>query len=233
MLQRASAKLTTQSGSTGFPKAVPFSMGRSIPFANRRSSNIGINCGPNGDRYYNCMPMYHGTGGTVTVNCMTSGITLCIGKKFSATRFWDDIRDSDSTAFVYVGEAARYLLSQPQSPRDKEHRVHVMFGNGLRPDVWTKFQDRFGIETVAEFFNSSEGVFGTINVCRGPYLQKAVGHHGAILRNYFKNYYMTAEVDIDTGDLYRDPKTGFGRLTPLEVGGEVIVNVPDVSLFPG
>jgi len=108
-----------------------------------------------------------------------------------------------------------------------------MFGNGLRPDVWKRFQDRFGIETVAEFFNSSEGVFGLLNVCSGPYLQACVGHHGWIMRTYFRNYYATAEVDLDTGDLYRDPKTGFGRRTPLEVGGEAIVQVPNVTLFPG
>jgi acyl-CoA synthetase (AMP-forming)/AMP-acid ligase II len=98
---------------------------------------------------------------------MLSGITLCIGKKFSTSRFWDDIRDSEATAFVYVGEAARYLLNNPPSPRDKEHKVRVVFGNGLRPDVWKRFQDRFGIDTVAEFFNSTEGVFGLINVVRG------------------------------------------------------------------
>jgi acyl-CoA synthetase (AMP-forming)/AMP-acid ligase II len=67
----------------------------------------------------------------------------------------------------------------------------------------------------------------------GPYLQASVGHHGAILRKWLKDYYCTAEVDIDTGELYRDPKTGFGRLTPLEKGGEVIVQVPEESLFPG
>jgi acyl-CoA synthetase (AMP-forming)/AMP-acid ligase II len=177
--------------------------------------------------------MYHGTGGTVAVNCMISGVTLCIGKKFSVNRFWDDIRDSNSTAFVYVGEAARYLLSQPPSPRDKDHKVRVIFGNGLRPDVWRRFQDRFGIETIAEFFNSSEGVFGLINVSRGPYSQTAVGHHGLLFRTLYRNYFATAEVDIDTGDLVRDPKTGFGKRTPLESGGEVIVQVPDQSLFPG
>lgn len=124
------------SGSTGFPKAVPFPTGRTLPFANRKQSMIGIRQGPNGDRYYCCMPLYHGTGGVMAVGCMISGTTLCIGKKFSATRFWDDIRDSDSTAFVYVGEAARYLLAQPPSPRDKDNKVRIMFGNGLRPDVW-------------------------------------------------------------------------------------------------
>lgn len=101
------------------------------------------------------------------MTCMLSGISLCIGKKFSASRFWDDIRDSDATAFVYVGETARYLLAAPPSPKDKQHRVKVMFGNGLRPDVWARFQQRFGVETVSEFFNSTEGVFALMNVCRG------------------------------------------------------------------
>jgi acyl-CoA synthetase (AMP-forming)/AMP-acid ligase II len=111
--------------------------------------------------------MYHGTGGTVAFGCMLGGTTLCIGKKFSTSKFWDDVRDSRSTTMVYVGETARYLLSVPPSPRDKDNQIRLAFGNGLRPDVWKRFQDRFDIETIAEFFNSTEGVFGLINVCRG------------------------------------------------------------------
>jgi AMP-binding enzyme len=53
------------------------------------------------------------------------------------------------------------------------------------------------------------------------------------MRTYFRNYFATAEVDLDTGDLLRDQETGFGKRTSLDVGGEVIVQVPDVSLFPG
>jgi hypothetical protein len=48
-----------------------------------------------------------------------------------------------------------------------------------------------------------------------------------------RDYYATVEVDHETGDLFRDPKTGFGNRTPLEKGGEVIVQVPQESLFPG
>jgi acyl-CoA synthetase (AMP-forming)/AMP-acid ligase II len=193
------------------------------------------------------MPLYHGTGGVVFIGCMLSGVTCCIGKKFSVTKFWDDIRDSEATAFVYVGEAARYLVAQPPSPRDKDHKVRIMFGNGLRPDVWKKFQDRFGVAIVAEFFNSSEGVFallnlnsGTVSILAqpsthlvGPFTRAALGHHGLIMRLLLRNYYATAAVDLDSGDLLRDPQTGFGIRTPLEKGGEVIVQVPDVTLFPG
>jgi hypothetical protein len=64
-------------------------------------------------------------------------------------------------------------------------------------------------------------------------MQTAVGHHGLLLRTMMRDYYVTAEVDHETGDLWRDPATGFGNRTPLEKGGEVIVQVPTETLFPG
>jgi acyl-CoA synthetase (AMP-forming)/AMP-acid ligase II len=111
--------------------------------------------------------MYHGTAFLIAVLCLVQGMGVSLGRKFSASRFWDDVRDSESTAFVYVGEAARYLLANPPSEKDRQHKVHLMYGNGMRPDVWQRFTARFGIKTVAEFFNSSEGMLGMINVCRG------------------------------------------------------------------
>ena len=164
---------------------------------------------------------------------MLSGVTLCIGKKFSTSKFWSDVRDSKSTAFVYVGETARYLLANPPSELDKKHKVKVMFGNGMRPDVWHRFVERFGIETVAEFFNSTEGVFGLINICRGPFLATAVGHHGAILRRMLNNSYIPVEIDSDTNKIARDPKTGFAIRKPYEVGGEIIVQLPTEKAFVG
>lgn len=162
-----------------------------------------------------------------------TGTTLCIGKKFSTSRFWDDIRDSHATAFVYVGETARYLLSAPPSPNDRKHNVRTMYGNGLRPDVWKSFQNRFGIESVLEFFNSTEGVFGLAVFSRNDYLAESVGHHGAINRLLFRNVYVPVKIDHDTGDLWRDPKTGFAKRVPYEEGGEIIVNVPDQAAFAG
>lgn len=72
------------------------------------------------------------------------GTSLAIGKRFSIKGFWKDIRDSRATAFIYVGETARYLLAAPPSLDDKNHDVEIMYGNGMRPDVWSRFQDRFG-----------------------------------------------------------------------------------------
>ncbi|GAB7346722.1 hypothetical protein MBLNU459_g1834t1 [Dothideomycetes sp. NU459] len=202
------------SGTTGLPKGCSFPIQRAWAIGDHRQRGIGVSSGPNGDRWYDCT-------------------TLCIGKKFSTSRFWDDVRDSRATTFVYVGEAARYLLSAPSSPNDKVHNIRTMYGNGLRPDVWKKFQARFGIESVLEFFNSTEGVFSLHTFSRNDYFAEAVGHHGGILRLMYKDLYVPVQIDYETGDIWRDAKTGFAKRVPYEEGGECIVKVPDEAVFPG
>jgi acyl-CoA synthetase (AMP-forming)/AMP-acid ligase II len=194
---------------------------------------MGLKSGPDGDRWYVCMPLYHGTGGTTALVCMVTGITCCIGTKFSTSRFWTDVRDSHSTAIVYVGETARYLINAPPSPLDRKHNVRAMFGNGLRPDVWHRFVERFGIEIVGEFFNSTEGVMALFNGSRGPFTATSVGHQGALDRWRTRNLYVPVACDVVTGDLLRDPKTGFCSRVPYATGSEILVNMPHESAFVG
>jgi acyl-CoA synthetase (AMP-forming)/AMP-acid ligase II len=179
------------------------------------------------------MPMYHGTGGITSIAMLINGVTTCIGKKFSTSQFWRDIHDSRATYFIYVGETARYLLAAPPSPLDKGHNVRCMYGNGLRPDVWIKFRERFDVPEVLEFFSSSEGVFGLLNHARGDYFAGAVGHNGLVGRQYYKNFFVPVATDEVSGAISRDPKTGFAYRQPYEVGGEIIVQLPDKSFFAG
>lgn len=164
---------------------------------------------------------------------MMTGITLCIGKKFSTSRFWGEVHDSKATWITYVGETARYLLAAPPSSLDKDHNLRGMYGNGLRPDVWIKFRERFNVPEVAEFFNSSEGVFGLLNYSRGDYLAGAVGWHGAIARYNNRNVLVPVLIDQASGAIARDPKTGFAYRQPYEKGGEIIVHVQDMKQFSG
>lgn len=220
------------SGTTGHPKACPFETQRAAGLTSRVGA-MGLRPGPDGDRWYVCMPLYHGTGGTTALVCMVTGITCCIGTKFSTSRFWSDVRDSQSTAIVYVGETARYLVNTPPTPLDRQHKVRAMFGNGMRPDVWQRFVDRFGIDMVGEFFNSTEGVMVLFNASRGPFTATAVGHQGLIDRWRFHNTYVPVAVDIVTGDLIRDPRTGFCTRKPYEEGSEIFVKMPHESAFVG
>lgn len=56
----------------------------------------------------------------------------------------------------YIGETCRYLLGQPVSKQDKQHKVRVMYGNGLRGEIWADFVSRFGVK-ISEFYGATEG----------------------------------------------------------------------------
>ena len=179
------------------------------------------------------MPLYHGTGAITSSVSLLGGISIALAPRFSVSRFWDDVYDSKATFFVYVGETARYLLNSPPHPLERKHQLRCAYGNGLRPDVWHRLQDRFNIPEVAEFFNSTEGMFSLINYDKGPYLAACVGHHGLLLRAILHHTFIPVMVDHETGDIWRDPKTGFGKRMPYEEGGEMIVAVPNREAFQG
>lgn len=219
------------SGTTGFPKACAFQTQRAGVLGWPRLQTTGLKPG---DKWYDCMPLYHGTGCTTAVGCMMTGVTLCVGRKFSVRNFWRDIHDSESNAFVYVGETARYLLAAPPSSLDKDHKLKAMYGNGMRPDIWRKFQQRFNVPCVNEFFNSTEGMFSLLNVCNGPFHEAHVGHQGAIQRWQFHNIYVPVEIDHENGDrIWRDPKTGLARRKTYDEGGEIIIRCSSEKDFVG
>ena len=72
-------------------------------------------------------------------------------------QFWDDVVDQGCTLFQYIGELCRYLVNAPPHPRERDHAIRICCGNGLRPDIWQPFKDRFGIEHIREFYAATEG----------------------------------------------------------------------------
>ncbi|KNG87006.1 putative very-long-chain acyl-CoA synthetase [Aspergillus nomiae NRRL 13137] len=222
------------SGTTGMPKAYPFSQRRFYPDIRiHQFLNLQSQPGPKGDCWYNCMPLYHGTGGFMTMVALCSGTSVAIAKRFSATSFWKDIHDSNATWFVYVGEVVRYLLNQPASPYDRDHRLRGMYGNGLRLDVWERFRERFHVPDIVEFFGSSEGMFYRANMNRGPYTRGAVGLDGLLTRRRLNRTLVPIVVDHDSGDIVRDPKTGLAKTASYVEGGEIVVAAPNKTAWKG
>ena len=70
--------------------------------------------------------------------------------------------------FGYVGELCRYLMNVPASEEDQNHHLRVISGNGLRPDIWEKFQTRFKIPKIRELYGATEGVGALVNTHGRP-----------------------------------------------------------------
>ncbi len=150
------------SGTTGLPKAAPGSH-RKFVKAYGGFGMMSLAMEPE-DVLYCTLPLYHGTALLVCWgSVLAGGSAIAVRRKFSASAFWDDVRRYRATTFGYVGELCRYLLNQPASEQDRNHSLSKMIGNGLRPSIWREFKERFGINTVAELYASSEGNIGFSN----------------------------------------------------------------------
>lgn len=57
----------------------------------------------------------------------------------------------------YIGEICRFLLTVPPNQNDIKHKIRLMFGNGLRPQIWKSFVKRFGVKQIGEFYGATEG----------------------------------------------------------------------------
>lgn len=150
------------SGTTGLPKASKMSHFRWLKSMSGLGG-LGVRLRRD-DTLYCCLPLYHNNALTVALSSVLgSGATLALGRKFSASGFWADARRNGATAFIYIGEICRYLLNQPARPDDRDNGIRLIVGNGLRPEIWTEFTDRFGIDRVAEFYGASECNIAFIN----------------------------------------------------------------------
>ncbi|KAL7275934.1 long-chain fatty acid transporter fat1 [Rhizina undulata] len=223
------AMLIYTSGTTGLPKPAVVSYQK----VHHGTGFVKgwLKLGPN-DILYTCMPIYHTSAALLAVlSSLASGSTVVLGHKFSNRTFWKEVRESKANIIQYVGETCRYLLSAPPSEDDKNHNVKTAFGNGLRPDIWMQFKDRFGIENIAEFYASTEGTSGSWNYQSGSYAAGAIGRTGPLLRMLFSINVKIVKVDTETELPWRDPKTGFCVECKSDEAGEVLwrVNETDVT----
>uniref|UniRef100_A0A4W6C6B6 Arachidonate--CoA ligase n=1 Tax=Lates calcarifer TaxID=8187 RepID=A0A4W6C6B6_LATCA len=210
------------SGTTGMPKAAIvvhsryYRMAALVYYGFRMTSD---------DVLYDCLPLYHSAGNIVGVGqCIIHGMTVVIRKKFSASRFWDDCVKYNCTIVQYIGEICRYLLNQPVRDTERQHRVRMALGNGLRQSIWEEFMNRFNIPQIAEFYGATE-----CNCSLGNFDNKigACGFNSQILPFIYP--IRLVRVDEETMELIRGPDGVCIPCKPGEPGqlvGRIIQNDP-------
>jgi fatty-acyl-CoA synthase len=202
------------SGTTGMPKAARITHMRAQLYM--QAFAAATNANPQ-DRLYCALPLYHSTGGLCGVgSALLDGGALVLRRKFSASHFWDDIVDNDCTIFIYIGELCRYLLNQPPNPKERAHNLRLAFGNGMRPDVWTQFQTRFGVNDILEFYGSTEGNVSMFNFDGQP---GAIGRVPPYLRGRFA--VKLVKFDVEKEMPVRSPDGLCVECAPGEIGEAV------------
>jgi solute carrier family 27 (fatty acid transporter), member 1/4 len=143
------------SGTTGLPKAAVITNIRYMFMALGSNFMLDIR---HEDIIYSPLPLYHTAGGMVGVgSVLLRGVTMALRKRFSASQYWTDCIRYNATVSQYIGELCRFVLMSPPKPTDTQHQVRMIYGNGLKPQIWPQLVKRFNIPQIGEVYGSTEG----------------------------------------------------------------------------
>jgi len=201
------------SGTTGFPKAVMIKHVKIGTFY-----AMGLELKEN-DIVYNPLPLYHSHSNQTWRAVLYAGAAMALRKRFSASKYWNDIKKFNANATVYIGEIPRYLLNRSESEFNSGS-LKKMFGLGLRKDIWEEFQSRFNIEHIWEFYGGTDFGVPLFNIDEKP---------GMVGRNILPTVEII-KIDQDTGEFYKDENGFYIKCKPEEVG-MLIVKIVNYSTF--
>lgn len=196
------------SGTTGRPKGVLVTHGM-IRLAGEAVRTLSL--AKAGDVFFVWEPLYHIGGAQLIVLPIIDDIQLAMVDRFSASRFWDQVRTYGATHIHYLGGIPQILLKQPESELDKKHRVRIAWGGGCPKEVWPLFSERFGVE-MRECYGMTEA--SSITTCNDNGVMGAVGRAMP---------WFTVEI-LD----------GNGKAVPVGEKGEIVVRTSlEGALFKG
>ncbi len=140
------------SGTTGPPKGavVTHRMMRLAGEAVARLSDARA-----GDTFFVWEPLYHIGGAQLIVLPLIRPVRLAMVARFSASRFWDEVRAARATHIHYLGGILQLLLKQPPRPDDARHDVRIAWGGGCPAGIWRAFEARFGV-AIRECYGMTE-----------------------------------------------------------------------------
>lgn len=162
------------SGSTGAPKAALCTQGRLAAAGTALARRFSVT--PD-DVHYVCMPLFHGNAVIADwLPALAGGASVALRRRFSASRFLDDVRAYEATYFTYVGRAIQYLLATEPRPDDRAHTLRLGFGTEAGAVDAARFTERFGVRLV-EGYGATEGGASVVRTPDTP--PAALGRAGA------------------------------------------------------
>ncbi len=209
------------SGTTGgMPKAAVITHGRLVR-CKYFNGKIVLNMTPN-DTMYVPLPFFHTNALALSwPTVFANGSAVAIRRKFSVSNFWSDVKKYNATSWCYIGELCRYLMNQLPRPDDRDNPVTKIIGNGLRPDIWQAFKNRFGIAKVYEIYGAAESNLYFVNILN---LDCTVGQ--------CRLPYAIVKYDVDEDTANRD-KNGFMQRVEVGQTGLLLGEISETNPFVG
>jgi crotonobetaine/carnitine-CoA ligase len=133
------------SGTTGPAKGVCCPQAQFYWWGVNTAAVLGVD---GGDILYTSLPLFHTNALNAFVQAVASGSTYFLGPRFSASRFWQRLGETDATVTYVLGAMVSILAATAPGRFDRDHRVRVALAPGTPSQLSRTFRDRFGVELV-------------------------------------------------------------------------------------
>jgi len=153
------------SGTTGLPKGVVYRYQKTSVKALSLAANLIFEVN---DILYTCTNLFSGNALFIITSALHIGAQVVLAKKFSASKFWDEMRKYQVTTFNTIGAMIPILMKQPEKSNDNENKVRMIVSAACPADLWEKFEKRYGLK-IYETYGAVDGGGKTIlNLGNGP-----------------------------------------------------------------
>jgi crotonobetaine/carnitine-CoA ligase len=142
------------SGTTGPSKGALLCHRGVLAFA----ANHALHCGIERSTVcHTVLPLFHGIGLLLTSHgALVRAARIVLGRRFSASRFWDEVRRGHASYTSMTGSMAQILMKQAPGPDDREHQVRTIYAVPAPAAIYRAFEERFGI-TFVEAYGATDG----------------------------------------------------------------------------
>jgi crotonobetaine/carnitine-CoA ligase len=166
------------SGTTGHPKGVMQTHANFVLTGQSYPAWMGL---ADGDRIYACLPLFHiNSQAYSTMGAIGMRGSIVLSPRFSARRFWPEVRRHKASAFNYIGAMTAILSKKEPADDDRDHAVKVAYGvPALDHHVRATLEERFQL-TIISGFGMSETTFGLAESLTGERRPGSMGkprHH--------------------------------------------------------
>lgn len=157
---RSPCTIMYTSGTTGLPKGVVNSHDAYKATGSATVKALDIDAT---DRIMVFMPLFHVNPQMYAVmSALTSGASIIVLPKFSASSFFDDAIKYGATGCTFVGTVLSILVARHKTARH-DHSLRFFFGGGAPNPVWKAVEEQFGIRVHEAYGMTEAGGWTTCN----------------------------------------------------------------------
>jgi len=144
------------SGGTGPPRGVMISHFNYLNSGEIWAKDI-IHARPD-DIFFTTLPLFHANAQMfTTMGSLLSGRPFVLRERFSASRFFDEIRQYGATIFNYIGGMPAMIMKQPERADDADTPARAAFGGAAPQEIRRAFEERFQVTIVAGYGLTESG----------------------------------------------------------------------------